>query len=36
MSGYGGYIFGKDKDGSYNLLDIGINNEGVVKGVVLI
>ncbi|MEG7379273.1 extracellular solute-binding protein [Bacillus subtilis] len=32
MSGYGGYIFGKDKDGSYNPSDIGINNEGAVKG----
>ncbi|MDM5303313.1 extracellular solute-binding protein [Bacillus subtilis] len=32
MSGYGGYIFGKDKDDSYNPSDIGINNEGAVKG----
>ncbi|MEG7334982.1 sugar ABC transporter substrate-binding protein [Bacillus sp. 0102A] len=32
MSGYGGYIFGKDKDGSYNPSDIGINNKGAVKG----
>lgn len=36
MSGYGGYIFGKDKDGSYNPSDIGINNEGAVKGAALI
>lgn len=36
MSGYGGYIFGKAKDGSYNPSDIGINNEGAVKGAALI
>ncbi|MED0588351.1 arabinogalactan oligomer ABC transporter substrate-binding protein GanS [Bacillus subtilis] len=36
MSGYGGYIFGKAKDGSYNPSDIGINNDGAVKGAALI
>ncbi|MGN7374611.1 sugar ABC transporter substrate-binding protein [Bacillus halotolerans] len=36
MGGYGGYIFGKDKDGNDDPSDIGINNEGAVKGAELI
>lgn len=33
MSGYGGYIFGKNADGSFNPSDIGLNNEGSIKAV---
>ncbi|MEC0277738.1 sugar ABC transporter substrate-binding protein [Bacillus halotolerans] len=36
MGGYGGYIFGKDKDGNDDPSDLGINNEGAVKGAELI
>ncbi|MCC2115265.1 extracellular solute-binding protein [Bacillus halotolerans] len=36
MGGYGGYIFGKDKDGNDEPSDLGINNEGAVKGAELI
>ncbi|MBD8068637.1 extracellular solute-binding protein [Bacillus sp. PS06] len=32
MSAYGGYIFGTDADGSFNPDDIGLNNDGAVKG----
>jgi len=32
MSAYGSYIFGKDENGNYNPEDIGLNNEGAVKG----
>ncbi|MDN7242487.1 extracellular solute-binding protein [Planococcus sp. N028] len=32
MSGYGGYIFNKDANGSYDPSDIGLNNEGAVEG----
>lgn len=32
MSGYGGYIFGRDADGNYNPEDIGLNNEGAIEG----
>nr|WP_204954203.1 extracellular solute-binding protein [Metabacillus crassostreae] len=32
MSGYGGYIFGKDDKGNYDPTDIGLNNEGAVEG----
>nr|WP_226668518.1 extracellular solute-binding protein [Metabacillus litoralis] len=32
MSGYGGYIFGKDDNGNYDPTDIGLNNEGAVEG----
>lgn len=33
MSGYGGYIFGENADGSFNPDDIGLANEGAVEGV---
>jgi len=36
MSGYGGYIFGKDAKGNYNPDDIGINNAGAIQGEKLI
>lgn len=29
---YGGYIFGRDEDGNFTPDDIGMNNEGMVKG----
>ncbi len=32
MSGYGGYIFGRDDSGNYDPTDIGLNNEGAVEG----
>ncbi len=32
MSGYGGYIFGRDADGNFNPDDIGLNNEGAIEG----
>jgi arabinogalactan oligomer / maltooligosaccharide transport system substrate-binding protein len=32
LSGYGGYIFGRDADGNYDPADIGINNAGAVEG----
>jgi arabinogalactan oligomer / maltooligosaccharide transport system substrate-binding protein len=32
LSGYGGYIFGRDADGNYDPTDIGINNAGAVEG----
>lgn len=31
MSGYGGYIFGKNSEGSFNAEDIGLNNDGAVE-----
>ncbi|MER2040615.1 sugar ABC transporter substrate-binding protein [Desemzia incerta] len=31
MSGYGGYIFGQDGEGKYDVTDIGLNNEGAVE-----
>lgn len=31
MSGYGGYIFGKNSEGSFNADDIGLNNDGAVE-----
>lgn len=31
MSGYGGYVFGKNANGSFNAEDIGLNNDGAVK-----
>ncbi|KKO50843.1 extracellular solute-binding protein [Paenibacillus sp. DMB20] len=36
LQGNGGYIFGYDKDAGYNVDDIGLNNEGAVKGANLI
>ncbi|MEW4284908.1 sugar ABC transporter substrate-binding protein [Priestia koreensis] len=32
MGGYGGYIFSKDSKGTYDPIDIGINNEGAIQG----
>ncbi|TRZ35645.1 extracellular solute-binding protein [Niallia circulans] len=32
MSGYGGYIFGKDESGAYNPEDIGLNSAGALEG----
>ncbi|MGM0419854.1 MAG: sugar ABC transporter substrate-binding protein [Bacillota bacterium] len=32
ISGFGGYIFGQDEDGVLNPNDIGLNNEGAIKG----
>jgi arabinogalactan oligomer / maltooligosaccharide transport system substrate-binding protein len=32
LSGYGGYIFGRDAEGNYNPEDIGINNAGAIEG----
>lgn len=32
LSGYGGYVFGKNSDGTFNPEDIGLNNEGAVEG----
>lgn len=32
MSGYGGYIFGTDENGSFDGSDLGLNNEGSVEG----
>ncbi len=36
MQGNGGYIFGYDKDKGYDVEDIGLNNEGAVKGAQMI
>ena len=32
LKGYGGYIFGQDKDGNYKTDDIGLDNEGAIEG----
>ncbi|PKG23752.1 extracellular solute-binding protein [Niallia nealsonii] len=32
LSGYGGYVFGKDSGGKYNPSDIGLNNKGAIEG----
>lgn len=32
ISGFGGYIFGKNIDGSYNVKDVGLNIDGSLKG----
>jgi maltose-binding protein MalE len=32
FTSYGGYIFGRDANGSFTTDDIGINNEGMAKG----
>ncbi|MFM2480842.1 extracellular solute-binding protein [Celerinatantimonas sp. YJH-8] len=32
MSGMGGYIFGRNSDGSFNFDDIGLNNAGSIEG----
>lgn len=36
LSGYGSYIFGINKDGTVNTDDIGLNNDGAVKGMKLV
>lgn len=33
MSGYGGYIFGQDEEGNYDVTDIGINNTGSIEAI---
>lgn len=33
MSGYGGYIFGEDENGSYDVSDIGINHPGAIEAI---
>lgn len=33
ISGYGGYIFGRDADGNYDTTDIGLNTDGAVEAV---
>ena len=32
LGGYGGYIFGQDAKGNYDVSDIGINNAGSIEG----
>lgn len=32
LSGYGGYVFGKDSKGAYNAKDIGLDNTGAIEG----
>lgn len=32
IGGYGGYVFPQESDGSYDVTDIGLNNEGAVEG----
>ncbi|WP_314066596.1 extracellular solute-binding protein [uncultured Vagococcus sp.] len=32
MSGYGGYVFGKDAEGNYDPSDIGLANKGAIEG----
>lgn len=32
LSGYGGYVFGQNKDGSYDPSDIGLANKGAIEG----
>jgi len=32
ISGFGGYIFGRDKDGNYNPQDLGLDSPGSLKG----
>lgn len=32
MSGYGGYVFGKDSEGNYDSTDIGLDSKGSVEG----
>ena len=36
LSAYGSYIFGINSDGTYNTDDIGLNNDGAVKGTKLV
>ncbi len=32
ISGFGGYVFGTDKDGNYNPQDLGLDSPGALKG----
>jgi len=32
ISGYGGYIFGQDENGNYDVTDIGLNNDATIEG----
>ena len=34
LSGFGGYVFGRNSDGNFNAKDIGLNNDGCVRGLV--
>ncbi len=36
LFGFGGYVFGKDKSGKVNVRDLGLANDGAVKGLKLI
>ena len=36
IAGYGGYVFGMNEDGGLNVDDIGLDNEGAIKGMHLI
>lgn len=36
ISGYGGYVFARNEDGSLNVDDIGLANEGAIKGMELV
>jgi arabinogalactan oligomer / maltooligosaccharide transport system substrate-binding protein len=36
LGGYGSYIFGENKDGSWNPDDIGLNNKGALEGAKII
>lgn len=36
FTAYGGYIFGRDEEGSFTTEDIGMNNEGMVAGLTYI
>ena len=36
IAGYGGYVFGMNEDGSLDVNDIGLDNEGAIKGMHLI
>lgn len=31
MSGYGGYVFGLDEEGNYDVMDIGLNNSAAIE-----
>jgi maltose-binding protein MalE len=31
FTGFGGYVFGRDKDGNYNPADVGLDNPGALK-----
>lgn len=31
MSGYGGYVFGQDEEGNYDVMDVGLNNSAAIE-----